>query len=84
MTGSEVDVKHVFENIKEDRLDKIEPKKWKTTCELVLGNVSNRGINSDAQSGDLMFASVQQISSVLRTNLTHEVHSRLNFDWPEI
>ena len=84
MTESETDAKHVLECIKEDQLDRIKPKIWKSTCKLVLDNVLSRVKNSDTQSGDLIFASVQQISSILRTNLTHEVHSRLSVDWPEI
>lgn len=78
------DVKHVVDKLREDRLDLIDAGKWESTCELVLENVSDLVKKSDARSGNLIFASAQQISSVLRTNLTCEVHSRLSADWPEI
>ena len=71
------------DNIK-DVLGKIDPVKWKSSCELIAEHLASLVNKSQAQTGGLIFASAQQISSILRTNLTYEVHSRLNVDWPEI
>ena len=74
----------VLEMIDKKRVDQIGRKEWKVTCEKLLEYVSSLADNSNDHSGELIFASAQQISSVLRTNLTSEVRSRLNIDWPEI
>lgn len=84
MAEGRTDVKQVLESLKEGQVEKIDAENWKSSCKLVLEYLSELVQKSDAQSGNLIFASVQQISSILRTSLTHEVHSRLSVDWPEI
>ena len=70
--------------INNGNLEAIDTQEWNSTIEAVLNHLVSQVKSNEDHIGDLIFASAQQISSILRTNLTFEVRSRLNTNWPDV
>lgn len=60
-----------------DQPESIEPKEWRDLCRLIAKKLESQASTSDPAFGEYIFVILQQVSSVLRTNLTFELHSRL-------
>ena len=64
------------------RPDKLEAKDWKAVCESVSERLESLVDESDPKAGEAIYAAIQQVSSVLRSNLADELRSRLDVQWP--
>ncbi|MCC6232043.1 MAG: hypothetical protein IT580_05335 [Verrucomicrobiales bacterium] len=62
--------------------EKIDPKVWLSVCQQVEERLRSLNTAATPQVGEWLFATIQQVSSVLRTNLAHELHSRLELRLP--
>jgi len=75
------DIKHVIAHLKQPEI--INLKKWRSSYNIIIKEINLLVGKLDVHAGDIIFASAQQFSSILRTNLTHEVRSRIDVDWGE-
>lgn len=62
--------------------DKLDPDEWRSACTTVAKTLEALVRESASDAGQVIYAATQQVSSVLRANLAHEVRSRLDIDWP--
>jgi hypothetical protein len=63
--------------------ENIDIAQWKVVCSSVSEKLESLAKAEDPKAGARIFVSIQQVSSILRTTLTDEVHSRLDVEWPE-
>ncbi len=62
--------------------DKLSPEEWRSACKTVVRRLESLVKESAPGAAQVIYAATQQVSSILRTNLAHEVRSRLDIDWP--
>jgi hypothetical protein len=62
--------------------EKLDPECWEELCQALSAKLKCLVDANDPNAGEAIFNAIQQVSSVLRTNLTHELHSRLDVEWP--
>jgi hypothetical protein len=60
----------------------LDPAKWRLVCGLVADKLESLVKSADSGAGEPIYAAIQQVASVLRTNLAHELRSRLDVEWP--
>lgn len=60
----------------------LDPAKWRLVCGLVADKLESLVKSADSGAGEAIYAAIQQVASVLRTNLAHELRSRLDVEWP--
>ncbi len=65
-----------------DQPEKLDPEQWRISCKAVSEKLGALVNESDPKAGEAIYVSIQQVSSKLRTNLTHEIRSRLDVEWP--
>jgi len=71
-----------YEGIDLKRPETLDPERWRRLCESLSAALESLIKDSNPKAGEVIFASVQQVASVLRSNLTHELRSRLDVEWP--
>jgi len=72
-----------YQGIDLNRPETLDPKRWQNLCRSLPAALSSLIKNSNPKAGgEVVFATVQQVASVLRSNLTHELRSRLDVEWP--
>lgn len=65
-----------------DQPDNLSPKQWRRSCAQISAHLVELAKANAPAAADKIFASVQQISSVLRSILAHDVRSRLDIQLP--
>jgi hypothetical protein len=76
------DMENAFSSFQEKKLEKIDSKQWSAMCKSVSEKLESFVSTANPQAGELIYVSIQQVSSVLRSTLTQEIHSRLDVEWP--
>jgi hypothetical protein len=74
--------KDQYEGIDLNHPETLDPRRWRRLCQSLSAPLESLIKGSDPKAGEVVFAAVQQVSSVLRSNLTHELRSRLDVEWP--
>jgi hypothetical protein len=62
--------------------ESIDPEVWRELCRIIADRLRSMGPKQIEEPSDVVFAVIQQVSSVLRSNLAHELHSRLELRIP--
>ena len=62
--------------------ESIDPEVWRELCRTIADRLRSMGQEQVEELNDLVFSVIQQVSSVLRSNLAHELHSRLELRIP--
>lgn len=63
--------------------ESIDPKVWRDLCKSIATKLESLAVARSPALNDSVFAVVQQVSSVLRSNLAYELHSRLEVHIPK-
>jgi hypothetical protein len=66
----------------EGKPELLDPVKWKVVCGLVADKLEALVKRGESEAGEAIYCAIQQTASVLRTNLAHELRSRLDVEWP--
>jgi hypothetical protein len=56
--------------------------KWRLVCGSIADKLVSLVNSSNEEAGEVIYAAIQQVASVLRTNLAYELRSRLDVEWP--
>jgi hypothetical protein len=67
-----------------ENAERLSPVEWQNLCESISAHLTRLVEANSSVAGESIFACVQQISSVLRSNLAHDVRSRLDVDLPSV
>jgi hypothetical protein len=65
------------------RPELIDPEVWRELCRTMAERLRAMGPEQVEELNELVFSAVQQVSSVLRSNLAHELYSRLEVRIPK-
>jgi hypothetical protein len=69
-------------NLVQQHPELLDPEGWRRVCRSVSDKIESFVKESNPKAGEVIYAAIQQVSSVLRTNLAHELRSRLDVEWP--
>ena len=60
----------------------LDPKKWRKCCRMVSSKLKLLVDEAKTDAGSVIYAAIQQVASILRTYLSHELGSRLEVERP--
>jgi hypothetical protein len=72
--------RHIADRLK--RPESIETQPWRDLCRALAEELRSMSSEAISRRGDVVFSVMQQVSSVLRSNLAYELHSRLELSIP--